>query len=90
AMARTTDALVYGSQVHLHLEDPVEDPDAVASTAGEAYGRPCAAVFEDVDWDLADLPVDFFGPAQVTLDVLGGETRVVGETRPDLLAESFF
>jgi methenyltetrahydromethanopterin cyclohydrolase len=90
AMARTTDALVYGGQVHLHLEDPVEDPEAVASTAGAAYGRPCAEVFEDVDWDLADLPVDFFGPGQVTLDVLGGETRVVGETRPDLLAESFF
>ncbi len=90
AMARTTDALVYGGQVHLHLEDAVEDPEAVASTAAAEYGRPCAAVFEGVDWDLADLPVDFFGPAQVTVDVLGGATHVVGETRHDLLAESFF
>ncbi len=90
AMARTTDALVYGGTVHLHLEDPVAEPKAVASTAGEEYDQPCTAVFEGIDWALADLPVDFFGPAQVTLDVLGGETHVVGETRPDLLAESFF
>ena len=90
AMARTTDALVYGGQVHLHLEDPVEDPETVASTAAETYGKPCADVFEGVDWELADLPVDFFGPAQVTLDVLGEETHVVGGTRPDVLAESFY
>ena len=90
AMARTTDALVYGGQVHLHLEDPVEDPEVVASTAAAEYGQPCAAVFESVDWDLADLPVEFFGPAQVTVDVLGGGTHVVGDTRPGLLAESFF
>jgi len=89
AMARTTDALVYGGQVHLHLEDPVEDPAAVASTAAGKFGQPCAAVFEDVGWELADLSVDFFGPAQVTLDVLGGETHVVGGLRPDVLAESF-
>ena len=89
AMARTTDALVYGGAVHLHLEEPVEEPETVVSTAAEEYDQPCAAVFETVDWALADLPVDVFGPAQVTLDVLGGETHVVGGTRPDLLAESF-
>jgi methenyltetrahydromethanopterin cyclohydrolase len=90
AMARTTDALVYGGQVHLHLEDPVEDPEAVASTAAAEYGRPCADVFEAVGWEMADLPVDFFGPAQATLDIVGGETHVVGDTRPELVAESFY
>jgi len=90
AMARTTDALVYGGQVHLHLEEPVEGPETITSTAAAEHGHPCATVFEAVDWDLTDLPVDFFGPAQVTIDVLGGETHVVGETRPDVLAESFY
>ena len=89
AMARTTDALAYGGQVHLVVESEFDRFDEVVSTAAAEYGRPVAEVFDDVDWDLTELPVDLFGPAQVTVDVLGGETYVVGETRPDLLAESF-
>jgi methenyltetrahydromethanopterin cyclohydrolase len=89
AMARTTDALAYGSEVHLTVDEPVDDVDAVPSIAGTEYGRPLEDVFEDVDWEFAELPVELFGPAKVTIDVVGGETHVVGETHEDVLAESF-
>ncbi|MDS0283456.1 methenyltetrahydromethanopterin cyclohydrolase [Haloarcula onubensis] len=89
AMARTTDAVAYGSEVHLTVDEPVEDVEAVPSVAGAEYGRPLEGVFEEVDWDFTDLPVELFGPAKVTVDVVGGDTHVVGETREDVLAESF-
>ncbi|GGN97248.1 MULTISPECIES: methenyltetrahydromethanopterin cyclohydrolase [Haloarcula] len=89
AMARTTDALAYGGEVHLTVDESFDRFEEVASVAGAEYGEPLAAVFEDADWDFADLPVGLFGPAQVTIDVVGGETHVVGETREDVLAESF-
>ncbi|WP_277541970.1 methenyltetrahydromethanopterin cyclohydrolase [Haloarcula laminariae] len=90
AMARTTDALAYGSEVHLTVDEPVGDViDEVPSVAGAEYGRPLEGVFEDVDWDFAELPVELFGPAKVTVDVVGGDTHVVGGTSEDVLAESF-
>ncbi|MFC6757323.1 MULTISPECIES: methenyltetrahydromethanopterin cyclohydrolase [Haloarcula] len=90
AMARTTDALAYGSEVHLTVDEPVDDiVDEVTSVAGAEYGRPLDGVFEDVDWDFAELPVELFGPAKVTIDVVGGDTHVVGETHEDVLVESF-
>jgi len=89
AMARTTDALAYGSEVHLTVDEPVENVDEVPSIAGAEYGRPLEGVFEDVDWDFTELPVELFGPAKVTVDVVGGETHVVGSTHEDVLAESF-
>jgi methenyltetrahydromethanopterin cyclohydrolase len=42
-----------------------------------------------VDWDFTELPVELFGPAAVTIDVVGGDTHVVGETSENVLAESF-
>ena len=89
AMARTTDAIAYGGQVHLVVDEPFDRFDEIASTAGDEDGRPFEQIFEDVDWDHSELPVDYFAPAQVTVDVVGGETRVVGDTREDVLAESF-
>jgi methenyltetrahydromethanopterin cyclohydrolase len=89
AMARTTDALAYGSEVHLTVDESFDRFDEVPSIAGAEYGRPLEGVFEDADWDFADLPVDLFGPAKVTVDVVGGDTHVVGETHEDVLVESF-
>jgi methenyltetrahydromethanopterin cyclohydrolase len=31
-----------------------------------------------------------FAPAQVTVDVLGGDTHVVGDTHEEILTESFY
>ncbi|MBX0294890.1 methenyltetrahydromethanopterin cyclohydrolase [Haloarcula nitratireducens] len=89
AMARTTDALAYGGEVHLTVDEDFDRFDEVASVAGAEYGRPLEGVFDDADWDFGELPVDLFGPAQVTIDVVGGDTHVVGETHEDVLVESF-
>ena len=89
AMARTTDALAYGGQVHLTVDESFDRFDEVPSIAAAEYGEPLEGVFEDADWDFADLPVELFAPAQVTIDVVGGDTHVVGDTSEALLAESF-
>ncbi len=89
AMARTNDALAYGGEAYLTVEEPFDRFDEVVSTANESHGKPFAEIFDGVDWELADLPVDLFAPATVTIDVVGGETHVFGETRPDILADSF-
>ncbi len=89
AIARTNDAVAYGGRAHLVVREPVEHPEAVASTAAEEYGRPFVEVFDGLDWEFEEVPADLFAPATVTIDVLGGETHVVGEVREDLVADSF-
>jgi len=88
-MARTTDALAYGSEVYLTVDESFDRFDDVPSIAGSEYSRPLEGVFADADWEFSDLPVELFGPAKVTIDVVGGDTHVVGETHEDVLAESF-
>ena len=89
AMARTNDALAYGGRVHLVVDQEFDRFDEVASIAGTEYGEPFVDIFESVDWEYADLPVSLFAPAQVTVDVRGGDTYVFGETDEAVLAESF-
>ncbi len=89
AMARTNDALAYGGQVHLVVDDEFDRFEDVCSTAGEDYGEPFVDIFESVDWEYAELARSLFAPAQVTVDVRGGDTHVFGETDEAVLAESF-
>jgi len=89
AMARTNDALAYGAEVHLVVDQGFDRFDEVASTAADTYGQPFADVFEDHDWNFQQIPKDVFAPAKVTIDVRGGDTHVFGETDEELLAESF-
>lgn len=89
AMARTNDALAYGSRVHATVETGFDRFDEVASTAGDEFGTPFAEIFADHEWDFYDLPVELFAPAQVTVDVIGEGVEVVGGTDEALLAESF-
>ena len=88
-MARTTDALSYGSEVYLAVDESFDRFEEVPSVAGTQYGEPLEAVFEDADWAFDELPVELFAPAQITFDVVGGPTRVVGDTDEELLAGSF-
>jgi methenyltetrahydromethanopterin cyclohydrolase len=90
AMARTVDAVAYGGQVHVVLDEPLDRPDAITATAADEHGAPFEEIFAGVDWEMADLPVELFGPAQVTVDVVGGGTRIVGDTHEEILAESFY
>ena len=89
AMARTNDALAYGGRVHVVVEEAFDRVEDLPSTAREAYGTPFAEIFESVDWDFYDLDEDVFAPAQITFDVIGGPTQVVGETDERLLVKSF-
>ena len=89
AIGRTTDAVAYGGQVHLQVGTDFDRFDEVASVAATEYGRPLVEVFDGVDWEFDALPEDPVGPAQVTIDVLGGPTYAFGETSEDVLADSF-
>ncbi|SDJ22740.1 methenyltetrahydromethanopterin cyclohydrolase [Halovenus aranensis] len=89
AMARTNDAVAYGGQVHLVVDQPFDHFDEVVSTAGTEHGDPFVDIFESVDWAYDQLPVELFAPAQVTVDVRGGDTHVYGERDEATLAESF-
>ena len=89
AMAYTNDAVMYGGEVHLVVDEPFDRFDEVASTASTEYGEPFAAIFESVEYDYSDLERGLFAPAQVTIDVVGGDTHVVGDTAEDVLAESY-
>ncbi|MEF8851634.1 MAG: methenyltetrahydromethanopterin cyclohydrolase [Haloarculaceae archaeon] len=89
AIARTNDALAYGGRVHLVVDEPFDRFDEVPSSATEEYSTPFAEIFADADWDFYEVPESVFAPAQVTVDVVGGETHVLGDRNEELLAESF-
>jgi len=89
AIARTNDAIAYGGRAHLTVREDADIFDSVPSTAAEDHGRPFGDVFDDLDWEFAEVPSDLFAPATVTIDVLGGPTYVYGETDEDLLVDSF-
>ncbi|GAA0193239.1 methenyltetrahydromethanopterin cyclohydrolase [Halobaculum roseum] len=89
AMGRTNDALAYGGEVHLTVAEEFDRFDEIPSSAADEHGRPFADVFADADYDFYELDESVFAPAEVTVDVLDGPTYALGETREDLLAESF-
>ncbi|MFD1599257.1 methenyltetrahydromethanopterin cyclohydrolase [Halobellus rarus] len=89
AMARTNDAVAYGGEVHLTVAEDFEAFDRVPSSAREEYGTPFEEIFDDAGWDFYEVPETIFAPAAVTIDVVDGPTRVLGETDEELLAESF-
>ena len=90
AMGRTNDALAYGGEVHLTVA--TDEPDLfeqLPSSAANEHGRPFAEVFADAGYDFYEVDESVFAPAAVTVDVRDGATYSFGETREDLLAESF-
>lgn len=89
AIARTNDAIVYGGEVHLTVDEEFDRFEEAVSTAATEYGEPSIDVFEGVDWEFGELSTDLFAPAKLTVDVLGGPTKSFGETDEALLAESF-
>ncbi len=89
AMARTNDAVAYGGRVHATVETPFDRIGEIVSTAGESFGMPFEAIFDDHDWEFYELPVELFAPAQATVDTVGSGVDVVGDTDEDVLAKSF-
>ncbi|MGB9987585.1 methenyltetrahydromethanopterin cyclohydrolase [Salarchaeum japonicum] len=88
AIARTTDSVVHGGQAHFTVREDSDAFDALPSTASE-YDAPSADVFADADWEMSEVAEGYFAPAQVTVNVVGGPTYALGDTREDVLAESF-
>jgi methenyltetrahydromethanopterin cyclohydrolase len=89
AIARTNDALAYGGQAHVVVDEPFDRFDEVPSTATGEYDTPFAEIFEDAGWDFYEVPESVFAPAEVTIDVVGGDMHVLGDTNEERLAESF-
>ncbi|MFB6253503.1 MAG: methenyltetrahydromethanopterin cyclohydrolase [Halobacteriaceae archaeon] len=89
ALARTIDAIAYGSQVHLIVDMDHESLSKLPSSASTEYGEPFANIFAEADWDFYDIPESVFAPAQVTIDVIGGTTYTLGNLDPEILMESF-
>ena len=89
AIGRTNDALAYGGRVHLTVAEDFDEFGAVPSSAAERYGVPFADIFADADWNADDVDEGVFGPAQVTVDVIGGPTYTLGDVHEDLLADGF-
>ncbi|PSP90202.1 methenyltetrahydromethanopterin cyclohydrolase [Halobacteriales archaeon QS_4_69_34] len=89
AIGRTNDALAYGGRVHLTVAEGFDRFEELPSTAATEYGTPLGEVFEERDWEVADVPAAVFAPARVTVDVIDGSTHVLGGRDEALLAESF-
>jgi methenyltetrahydromethanopterin cyclohydrolase len=89
AIARTNDALAYGGRVHITVREEFDRFDEIVSTANDEHGTHFAEIFESVDWDFYEVDESVFAPAQATVNVVGGDTHVVGERDENLLAESF-
>jgi len=89
AMGRTNDALAYGGEVYLQVAEESTVFDEVPSSAHEEYGVPFEQIFEEADWDFYEVPESVFAPAKVTIDVVDGDTYVVGETDEELVADAF-
>ncbi|MFB6125781.1 MAG: methenyltetrahydromethanopterin cyclohydrolase [Halolamina sp.] len=89
ALARTNDALAYGGEVYLRVARDFEGFDRAVSAASDVHGDSFAEVFAAADWEFDEVPTAAFAPAKLTVDVVGGDTHVIGETDTALLAESF-
>ncbi|WP_313691333.1 methenyltetrahydromethanopterin cyclohydrolase [Halorarum halobium] len=89
AMGRTNDALAYGGEVHLTVAEDFDRFEELPSSAADEYGTPFADIFAQADYDFYEVDESVFAPASVTVDVADGPTYALGETREDLLAESF-
>ncbi|QLG26119.1 methenyltetrahydromethanopterin cyclohydrolase [Halorarum halophilum] len=89
AMGRTNDALAYGGEVHLTVAEDFDRFDELPSVAADEYGTPFADIFADAGYDFYEVDESVFAPASTTVDVVDGPTYALGETREDLLAESF-
>lgn len=94
AIGRTNDAVLYGAHVTLWTRGDDESLDQIVekipSSASEDHGQPFAEIFARYERDFYKIDPHLFSPAQITLVSLdSGRVFRAGETRPDLLRESF-
>jgi methenyltetrahydromethanopterin cyclohydrolase len=93
-IGRTNDAILYGAEVTLWVrgEDDaiLELGSKTPSSASKDFGRPFGEIFRHYEYDFYRIDPMLFSPARVTFHNLEtGRTFAYGETRPDLIAQSF-
>lgn len=94
AIGRTNDAVLYGGEVTLWLQ---EDDAKIAalgpklpSSMSPDYGEPFAAIFERYNRDFYKIDPLLFSPAAVTLvNLASGRSFRFGETSGEVLMQSF-
>lgn len=94
AMARTYDAILYGSEVTLWVRGDEESLGAIGprltSSASDEHGQPFAGVFDHHGRDLYSIDPSLFAPAVVALFNLDtGRSFRFGRVMPEILQESF-
>ncbi len=93
AMGWTNDAILYGGEVHLwvdELPDVDEFVTTIPSSSSEQFGRPFKDIFEEYNRDFYKVDRMLFSPAKVTVTCLAsGKSATAGEIRSDLLKVSF-
>ncbi len=94
AIGRANDAVLYGGQVTLWVrgdDDSLREiAERIPSSASPDYGQPFARIFQQYDRDFYKIDPLLFSPAQVALINLDtGQMVRAGETRPDVLRQSF-
>lgn len=93
-IGRTNDAILYGGQVRLWTigtDESIEQVGAnVPSSNSKDFGRPFASTFKDYDYDFYKVDPGLFSPAQLSVSNLTtGNSWSWGQTRPDILRQSF-
>jgi len=95
AMGRINDAILYGGQAILSVENTDEAItnviERIVSSASSAYGRPFKEIYEEAGRDFFNVPMDLNSPAEVQIHNLStGRTFCAGEYNYDVLRQSFF
>ena len=86
AIIRANDAIAHGGRVHLVVEQSFDRFEELPFEATDYAGASMERAFADAGWDLHAVADDAFAPAEVTVDVRGGETRRFGHRDEEQLA----
>jgi methenyltetrahydromethanopterin cyclohydrolase len=95
AIGRTNDAVLYGGQVHLTVDDDDDVlPDLVErlpASASSDYGEPFGSVLKGANFDFYAIDPLLFSPAQIRLtSVASGRSYEAGRVNLEVLERSFW
>jgi methenyltetrahydromethanopterin cyclohydrolase len=96
AIGRTNDAVLYGGQVHLTVEDDDDDAlralvERLPASASSDYGEPFGKVFKDAEYDFYKIDPLLFSPAQIRLtNVSSGRSFEAGRVNLEVLERTFW
>jgi methenyltetrahydromethanopterin cyclohydrolase len=98
ALGRTNDAVLYGGQVHLTVQAPDDDDDALRdlvqrlpASASSDYGQPFGDVLKGANFDFYAIDPLLFSPAQIRLtSAASGRSFEAGAVNLEVLERSFW